>query len=148
MGEESYQQIDASLLGAEHVKRYQENDGEVGYIWNGATTLLLTHTGRTSGKEHTTPLIFARDGDDLLIVASMGGAPMHPQWYLNVVEHPRVHVQIQGEHLDATARTASDDEKPRLWSIVTEQWPNYDVYQTRTDRVIPLVVLTPVSAGG
>jgi deazaflavin-dependent oxidoreductase (nitroreductase family) len=138
-----YQPIDASLLGAEHVARYRETDGETGYIWNGATTLLLTHTGRKSGVEHTTPLIFARDGDDLLVVASMGGAPMHPQWYLNVEANPAATVQVQADTFAVTARTASDGEKPRLWAIVSEQWPNYDVYQTRTDRVIPLVVLTP-----
>ena len=141
-----YKPTDISLLGPEHVKRYQETDGEVGYIWNDATTLLLTHTGRKSGEPRTTPLIYAQDGDDLLIVASMGGAPMHPQWYLNLEADPKAHVQIKGDHLDVTARTATDDEKPRLWSIVTAQWPNYDAYQERTDRVIPLVVLTPVSS--
>lgn len=146
MTEPTYQQIDASLLGPEHVARYRETDGEVGYIWNGATTLLLTHTGRKSGKEHTTPLIFAYDGDDLLVVASMGGAPMHPQWYLNVEANPRATVQVKGDVFAVTARTATDEEKPRLWGIVSAQWPNYDVYQTRTDRVIPLVVLTPVGS--
>jgi deazaflavin-dependent oxidoreductase (nitroreductase family) len=139
----SYRQPDITLLGEEHVRRYQETDGEVGYIWNGATTLLLTTTGRTTGQPRTTPLIFARDGDDYLVVASMGGAPQHPNWYKNLTANAEAHVQVRGEHLDVRASTATEDEKPRLWEIVTAQWPNYDVYQTRTEREIPVVVLTP-----
>ena len=143
MTDASYQQPDITLLGEEHVRRYQETDGEVGYIWNGATTLLLTTTGRTTGQPRTTPLIFARDGDDYLVVASMGGAPQHPNWYKNLTANAEAHVQVRGEHLDVRASTATEDEKPRLWEIVTAQWPNYDVYQTRTEREIPVVVLTP-----
>jgi deazaflavin-dependent oxidoreductase (nitroreductase family) len=143
MSEPTYQPPDVTLLGAEHVRRYQETDGEVGYIWNGAPILLLTTTGRVSGKSHTTPLIHGRDGDDYLVVASMGGAPQHPNWYRNLVADPSAEIQVRAEHLHVTARTAGDDEKPRLWEIVTEVWPNYDVYQSRTDRVIPIVVLTP-----
>ncbi|HXA74931.1 MAG TPA: nitroreductase family deazaflavin-dependent oxidoreductase [Acidimicrobiales bacterium] len=143
MTDASYQQPDITLLGEEHVRRYQETDGEVGYIWNGATTLLLTTTGRTTGQPRTTPLIFARDGDDYLVVASMGGAPQHPNWYKNLTANAEAHVQVRGEHLDVRASTATEEEKPRLWEIVTAQWPNYDVYQTRTEREIPVVVLTP-----
>jgi deazaflavin-dependent oxidoreductase (nitroreductase family) len=138
-----YKQPDITLLGEEHVRRYQETDGEVGYMWNGATTLLLTTTGRTTGQARTTPLIFARDGNDYLVVASMGGAPQHPNWYKNLKVNADAHIQVPGEHLDVRARTATNDEKPRLWSIVAAQWPNYDVYQTRTEREIPVVVLTP-----
>ncbi len=143
MSDAPYQQPDITLLGEEHVRRYQETDGEVGYIWNGATTLLLTTTGRTTGQARTTPLIFARDGDDYLVVASMGGAPQDPNWYKNLTVNPDAHIQVRGEHLDVRARTATKDEKPRLWDIVAAQWPNYDVYQTRTEREIPVVVLTP-----
>jgi deazaflavin-dependent oxidoreductase (nitroreductase family) len=138
-----YKEPDITLLGEEHVRRYQETDGEVGYMWNGATTLLLTTTGRTTGQARTTPLIFARDGNDYLVVASMGGAPQHPNWYENLKVNADAHIQVPGEHLDVRARTATNDEKPRLWSIVAAQWPNYDVYQTRTEREIPVVVLTP-----
>src|SRR5215207_8888681 len=77
MSEPGYVQPDYSLLGEEHVRRYQETDGEVGHLWNGAPILLLTTTGRRSGRLRTTPLIFGRDGDDHLVVASMGGAPAH-----------------------------------------------------------------------
>jgi deazaflavin-dependent oxidoreductase (nitroreductase family) len=138
-----YQQPDLTLLGEEHVRRYQETDGEVGYIWNGVPTLLLTTTGRKSGEPRTTPLIFGRDGDDYLVVASMGGAPRHPHWYENLRAHAEAAVQVRGEHLDVRARTASEEEKPRLWGIVAAPWPNYDVYQSRTTRVIPVVVLSP-----
>jgi len=141
--EPGYTAPDISLIGEEHVRRYRETDGDVGYLWNGAPTLLLTATGRRSGEARTQALIFARDGDDYLIVASMGGAPKHPSWYLNLTANPDAEIQVKGEHIPVTARTASDVEKPRLWSIVNETWPNYDVYQTRTERAIPVVVLTP-----
>jgi len=141
----TYRPPDISLLGEEHVRRYRETDGEVGYIWNGVPTLLLTTTGRRTGTLRTTPLIYGRDGDDYLVVASMGGAPQHPNWYRNLQADSSARVQVLAEHLDVTARTAGEDEKPRLWKIMSDLWPNYDVYQSRTDRVIPLVVLTPSS---
>ena len=106
-------------------------------------TLLLTTTGRRSGESRTSALIFGRDGDDYLVVASLGGAPKHPSWYLNLTAHPTAEIQVLADRIPVTAHTASEDEKPRLWQIVTEVWPNYDVYQTRTDRVIPVVVLSP-----
>ena len=81
--------IDRSLFGQEHVRRYRETNGEVGYIWNGAPTLLLTTTGRRTGEPTTTPLIFGRDGDDFVLVASQGGAPEHPGWYRNLSRSPR-----------------------------------------------------------
>ena len=143
MSEEAYQPTNLDLLGAEHVRRYQETDGEVGYLWNGAPILLLTTTGRKSGEPRTTPLIHGRDGADFLVVASMGGAPEHPNWYENLVVDPDARIQVRSEHLRVRARTASDEEKPRLWAIMTAFWPNYDVYQSRTERVIPLVVLSP-----
>ena len=144
MSENDYTPPDITLLGDEHVQRYRETEGEEGYLWNGATAMLLTTVGRRSGQERTAPLIFARNGDDYLVVASMGGAPMHPQWYLNLQANPRARVEVKADVIEVAARTATDEEKPALWAIVNEQWPNYDVYQSRTDRVIPLVVLSPV----
>lgn len=138
-----HENVDYSLLGEDHVRRYQETDGEVGYEWNGAPSLLLTTTGRKSGEPRISPLIFGRDGDDYLIVASVGGMPNHPAWYLNLEADPNASIQVRAEHLDVVARTASPEEKPRLWQIVNEVWPNYDVYQSRTDRVIPVVILSP-----
>jgi deazaflavin-dependent oxidoreductase (nitroreductase family) len=141
--EPGYQPPDITLLGAEHIQRYRETDGEVGYLWNDAPTLLLTTTGRRSGEPRTSALIFGRDGDDYLVVASMGGAPTHPAWYLNLTANPAAEIQVRADHIPVVARTASEDEKPRLWQIVTEVWPNYDVYQSRTERAIPVVVLSP-----
>lgn len=144
MSEPDYRPPDITLLGAEHVQRYQETDGEVGYLWNGVPTLLMTTIGRKSGEPRTTPLIHGRDGDDYLVVASMGGAPHHPNWYRNLEANPSAQIQVRSEHLHVTARTAADEEKPRLWKIVSDLWPNYDVYQSRTERRIPVVVLTPL----
>jgi deazaflavin-dependent oxidoreductase (nitroreductase family) len=142
----TYQQIDGTLLNQEHVQRYRETDGEVGYLWNGVPILLLTTTGRKSGEARTTPLIFARDGADYLVVASQGGAPTHPNWYLNLLEQPGAEIQVKAERIAVTGRAATAEERPRLWDVVRGPWPNYDVYQERTDREIPVVVLTP--AGG
>lgn len=143
MNDPGYQAPDLTLLGPEHVRRYQETDGEVGYLWNGVPTLLLTTTGRRTGERRTTPLIFGRDGDDYLVVASMGGAPRHPAWYLNLTARPEAEVQVRADRLTVVARTAPDPDKPRLWQTMTEVWPNYDAYQARTERVIPVVVLSP-----
>lgn len=143
-----WQHVDYSLLGDDHVRAYRESDGEVGYLWNGAPTLLLTTTGAKSGEPRTAPLIFARDGDDYLVVASVGGMPKHPGWYHNLRADPRAEIQVKGERLRVTARTATDEEKPRHWAIVNEVWPNYETYQGRTDRVIPVVVLTPDRGDG
>ena len=143
MSEPNYTQPDLVLLGDDHVRAYRESGGEVGYLWNGVPTLLLTATGRRTGRKLTSPLIFARDGDDYLIVASMGGAPRHPSWLLNLQAKPEAEIQVKAETLPVVARVASTTEKPRLWKIVTDVWPNYDVYQSRTDRDIPVVVLSP-----
>lgn len=144
MSEPDYRRPDLDLVGEEHVRRYRETDGEVGYLWNGVPSLLLTTIGRRSGQPRESALIFGRNGGDYLVVASIGGAPRHPAWYLNLVADPHAEIQVRGDRLAVTARTADDDEKPRLWPIMTGVWPNYDVYQRRTERVIPLVVLTPV----
>jgi deazaflavin-dependent oxidoreductase (nitroreductase family) len=130
------------LFGPEHVKRYIETDGEEGHDWrNGAPVLLLTTTGRRSGEQRTTPLIYGRHDEDYLIVASKGGAPEPPAWYLNLTDDPEVQLQVKADRFRARARTATADEKPELWQTMAEIWPDYDGYQTRTDREIPVVVL-------
>jgi len=133
---------EAPLYGAEHVRRYVETDGEVGYIWReGAPILILTVNGRKSGKEYSTPLIFGEDGGNYVIVGSQGGAPQHPDWYLNLAETPDVGVQVKADKFRARARTAEGEERERLWKQMTAVWPDYDEYQKKTDREIPVVVL-------
>jgi len=129
------------LFGQEHVDRYRATDGEEGHDWQGTHTLILTTKGRHSGERRSTPLIYGQHGDDYLVVASKGGAPKHPGWYLNLSENPEVEVQVKGDRFSARARTATPEEKPELWKIMTEQWPAYDEYQQRSDREIPVVVL-------
>jgi deazaflavin-dependent oxidoreductase (nitroreductase family) len=143
--EPGYRPPDLTLLGEEHIRRYEATGGAEGHEWNGATCLILTTTGRVSGQARKVALIYAREGDDYLVVASKGGAPTHPLWYGNVVATPAVTVQVRDQVFPARARSATDEERPRLWKIVNEVWPNYDVYATRTDRKIPVVVLTPVA---
>ncbi len=104
--EPGYVAPELTLLGQEHIDRYRATDGEEGYLWNGATALLLTTTGRKSGEARTQPLIFAQDGDDYLVVASMGGAPQHPAWYLNLTANPEAEVQVKGDVIPVTAHTA------------------------------------------
>jgi deazaflavin-dependent oxidoreductase (nitroreductase family) len=125
----------------EHVGRYLETDGEDGHEWRGAPTLLLTTLGRRSGKPRRIALIYGRDRDNYVLVASKGGAPTNPLWYENLAAHPEVRVQVKGERFNARARTAKGEERARLWPIMTALWPDYDDYQTRTEREIPVVVL-------
>lgn len=125
----------------DHIRRYVDSDGEHGHLWRGVPTLLLTTLGRKSGEWRRTALIYGQDGDRYLIVASYGGAPKHPAWYLNLTEHPEVRVQVGAKRFRATARTASAQEKARLWPVMTKIWPDYDNYQRKTSRDIPLVVL-------
>lgn len=135
---------DLSLKGEEHVRVYRETGGETGYIWNGVTTLLLTFTGRKSGQQRTIAIIYTQVGDTPVIIASKGGWPTHPQWYLNLLENPDCEVQIQNRVFKARARTAESPEREAIWAECVKNWPNYDIYQSRTDRQIPVVVLDPV----
>ena len=133
--------LDLSLYGAEHIRVYEETDGAEGYIWNGAPCAILTTTGRKSGEQRKSALIFGQDGDDYLLIASQGGSPKHPMWFLNLRDNPDVELQVKGDKFRARAHIATPDEKPRLWKIMTKGWPSYDTYQTRTERDIPLVVI-------
>jgi deazaflavin-dependent oxidoreductase (nitroreductase family) len=132
----------SDLYGAEHVRRYLETDGEVGYRWRrGAPILILTTTGRRSGEPRLKPLIFGEDDGRYVVVASKGGARQHPDWYLNLRDDPEVQVQVKADRFAARARTAEGEERERLWMQMAEIWPAYDDYQTQTDRTIPVVVL-------
>ena len=126
---------------ADHLRRYRETDGADGHIWRGVPTLLLTTTGRKSGKPQQLPLIYGRDGARYVIVASKGGAPDHPGWYQNLVARPAVELQVAADKFRARARTAEGAERERLWKTMTKIWPAYDEYQAKTKREIPVVVL-------
>ncbi len=139
----SPKEMDFTIAGESHARAYRETGGERGYIWNNATTLLLTTKGRRSGAEKTVPLIFVKDGDNYVIIASLGGAPKHPAWYLNLAANPRVTLQVKDKALEANARTAQSPERERLWAKAVEAWPQYDDYQAKTIRRIPVVVLEP-----
>jgi deazaflavin-dependent oxidoreductase (nitroreductase family) len=139
----TYPPIDLSLLGEAHVRAYRETDGEKGYMWNGVPILLLTSKGRVSGEPRTIPIIFTAHGDCYLIIASSGGSPVHPKWYLNILAEPHVQVQVKARKFAATARTAQSPERDRLWAEATRTWPKYDQYQARTTRTIPVVVIEP-----
>ena len=132
------------LFGQEHVKRYRETGGAEGHEWQGVTVLLLSTTGRRSGVQRTTPLIYGRHGDDYVVVASRGGANSDPAWYLNLVANPEVEVQVLADRFAARARTAAGDERLALWASMAERWPAYNDYQSKTKREIPVIVLERV----
>jgi deazaflavin-dependent oxidoreductase (nitroreductase family) len=137
---------DDQLFGAEHVRVYRETGGERGYHWRGTTILLLSTRGRKSGEQRTTPLIHRTDGDRWVIVASKGGAPEHPGWYENLLADPDASIEVKDETIPVRASTAEGEERSRLWALMAEVWPAYDDYQTKTDREIPVVLLTRRSA--
>jgi deazaflavin-dependent oxidoreductase (nitroreductase family) len=133
------------LYGDEHVRRYEETDGEVGHDWEGGVpTLILTTIGRKSGEERKFALIYQEHEGDYVIVASKGGADAHPGWYLNLQANPYVKVQVKADKFDARARTADDAERAVLWPKMAKVWPDYDNYQRKTDRKIPVVILERV----
>jgi deazaflavin-dependent oxidoreductase (nitroreductase family) len=134
---------DDNLFGQEHVRVYRETGGERGYHWKGTTILLLSTTGRSSGETRTTPLIHRTDDGRWVIVASKGGAPEHPGWYQNLLADPEATIEVKDQEIPVRASTAEGAERARLWSSMAEVWPAYDDYQTKTDREIPVVVLSP-----
>jgi deazaflavin-dependent oxidoreductase (nitroreductase family) len=147
MSEPGYTAPDLSLFGEEHVRLYRETGGQIGHEWNGVHTLLLTTTGRKSGLPREQPMIYGVDGDRYIVIASQGGAPSHPAWYLNLIEQPEVDVQVGRDRFAARARAAEHDERERLWKLMAEVWPNFDVYKTRTERHIPVVIIERLVGG-
>lgn len=130
-----------------HVVLYRASGGRIGGRFRKtAPVLLLTTTGRKSGKRRTTPLLYAEDAGRYVVVASVGGAPKHPAWYLNLCADPAATIQVRGRKLGVHATPVPADGRARLWTLMTRMYPPYDDYQARTTREIPVVVLTP-SAG-
>ena len=128
---------------AEQVRKYEETGGTEGAVLEGVPVIILTTRGRKSGKLRKSPLMRIEHNGTYAVVASMGGAPQHPVWYLNLVENPDVTLQDGTRVLDLKARTASPDEKREWWPRLTAVWPAYDDYQARTDRDIPVIILEP-----
>ena len=136
--------------GRAQVWLYRRTKGRVGAKWRiGAgfrkpvDTLLLGHVGRKSGTSFTTPLLYMRDGADVIVVASQGGMAKDPQWYRNLLATPESHVQMRAEHRDVRARTATSQERAALWPRLVEMYADFDNYQAWTAREIPVVVLSP-----
>jgi len=129
---------------AEQISAYLETNGAKPDFRNGTPLLLLTVRGRKSGLWQRTALICGEDAGRYLIVASMGGAPKHPLWYLNLTANPEVRLQVKDRVMTAIARTATAEEKPALWQKMVGVYPDYADYQRKTEREIPIVILDPV----
>lgn len=126
-----------------HLAVHRLSRGRVLHRLAGMPVLLLTTTGRRSGKARTTPLTFFRDGDDLVVIASNGGADRAPDWSLNLQQNPRAVVQVGTDRLTVQASTAAAEERERLWVGITATYPGYAAYQQKTARQIPVLILTP-----
>jgi deazaflavin-dependent oxidoreductase (nitroreductase family) len=123
------------------IEEFRANAGKVGGSWEGRDLLLLTTTGRKSGKQYTTPIVYTRDGDRLLVYASQGGAPTHPDWYLNLEADPHVVVEVGDERYDATATPLEGAERDQEFAAQAERMPAFAEYAAKTTRVIPVVEL-------
>lgn len=126
------------------IAEFRANEGKVGGPFQGAPMILVTHKGAKSGKEYTTPLVYSKDGDAVVIIASKAGAPDDPQWYRNMVANPDVTVEIGTETYAARARVAEGAERDRLYAAQAAMMPNFDEYAAKTSRVIPVIVLDRV----
>lgn len=124
------------------IKEFRENGGETFGPFKGRNLLLLTTKGAKSGNEGTTPLVYSKDGDRYVIIASMGGAPKHPAWYHNIVANPDVTLEVGKDTFKAKAAVAEEPERSRLYDAQAEMMPAFTEYQQKTTRVIPVVVLT------
>ncbi|PUB20802.1 deazaflavin-dependent oxidoreductase (nitroreductase family) [Promicromonospora sp. AC04] len=134
------------LFQEEHIRAYEETDGRVGHEWlPGVHTLVLTTIGRKTGRERKFAAIYRKVGADYVLVASRGGKDTHPAWYLNLLAHARVEVQVGADKFVVDARTARDDERERLWPLMVDVFPTYAEYQSGTTRILPVVVLEPVT---
>ncbi len=126
------------------VDEFRDHRGQVTGMFAGAPLVLLTTTGAKSGTRRTTPVVYTRDGDRVVVIASKGGAPTHPAWYHNLVAHPEVTVELPGETFEARAVVPTGEERQRLFRAQADLMPNFDEYQKKTQRQIPVVVLERV----
>lgn len=142
---ETHEEVVDSPTGwvADHIREYVESGGEKGHMWRGVPTLLLTTRGRKSGILRRSALIYGRHDDAYVVVASKGGAKHNPLWYSNLVAEPSVEIQVGPDVFPATARTATGTERVELWRLMATIFPQYNRYQEKTKREIPVVVLEP-----
>jgi deazaflavin-dependent oxidoreductase (nitroreductase family) len=125
------------------IEEFRANEGRVGGMFEGSTLLLLHHVGAKTGTDRINPLVYDRDGDRYVIFASKAGAPTNPDWYHNLKAHPNVAIEVGTDTIDVVAAEAAGEERDRLFRRQAERSPNFSEYQTKTDRVIPVMILTP-----
>jgi deazaflavin-dependent oxidoreductase (nitroreductase family) len=130
-------------FNAQIIEEFHANQGRVGGMFEGATLLLLHHVGARTGKDRINPLVYDRDGDHYVIFASKGGAPTNPDWYHNLKAHPNVSIEVGTDTIDVVATEAAGEERDRLFRRQVERSPGFADYQAKTERVIPVMVLTP-----
>ena len=135
------------VIGIMHTSLYKMSGGKLTRNMRGSEVVLLTTMGRKSGKQHTTPLFGLADGENWTVIASQGGHPEHPNWYLNLRDNPDVTLQVGSETMRMRAETAEGTERERLWKNMAAMYDGYDEYQKLTTRVIPVVVLKPAESG-
>jgi deazaflavin-dependent oxidoreductase (nitroreductase family) len=128
-----------------HAGVYRATGGKLFGRMGKSPILLLNTVGRKSGKKRATPLLYVMDGEDFVLIASKGGAPTHPAWYLNLMANPDVTVEVGDREVHVRAEEVRGEEKTRLWQRMVEMYPTYDDYQTKTEREIPLLILHPAS---
>jgi len=133
------------LFSRFHVALYRASGGRLGGRVRNAPVLLLTTTGRKTGEQRTIPLLYLEDAERYVVIASVGGAPKHPAWYLNLLASPATTVQVGSRRVAVTAETAPPAERERLWPLAVQMYPGYDDYRAKTDREIPVVVLAPAA---
>jgi deazaflavin-dependent oxidoreductase (nitroreductase family) len=125
------------------IDEFRANDGVVTGMFAGAPMILVNHVGAKSGKAYTSPLVYTRDGDNYVVIASKGGAPEDPQWFGNLVANPDITVEVGTDTIPGHARVAEGEERDRLFGAQAELMPNFADYATKTSRQIPVVVLEP-----
>jgi deazaflavin-dependent oxidoreductase (nitroreductase family) len=132
-------------FNAKVIDEFRANEGRVGDMFEDSTLLLLNHTGARSAKEYVTPLVYMPDGDRYVIFASKAGAPTNPDWYHNLKANPHVKIEVGAQKLDVLAEEAGGEERERLFKAQTESAPQFAEYAAKTDRLIPVIVLTPAA---
>lgn len=123
------------------IEEFRANQGRVGGPFEGAPMVLLTTTGAKTGKPHTTPLMYLADGDRVVVFASKGGAPTHPEWFTNLVANPKVRAEVGTESFEANAVVAEGGERDRLFEEQKRRYPQFGEYESKTPRKIPVVIL-------